>query len=117
MAAMHSDISFFDWVRRVFDRSITAPSLASEDTDWNDLPSDVALNYLTLLFEESSEVLSSYSDAQVNQGLWFVVGSGENCYSLLDLSIAWTARRRGVDSNPYSFRVSCNPLHSTSVPF
>jgi hypothetical protein len=94
-------ISFDDWTKRVFDHHVIDPEWWwKEETDWNNLPSSISLDYLSRLFEESSQLPHLYSDAQIDQGLWFLIGprSDDIAHFLLDLSIPWPMRLRAVRS-------------------
>jgi hypothetical protein len=63
-------IAFDEWVRRVFSHEVIDHDWWwKEDTNWNELPAEISLEYLSRLFEESGHLLRSFSDAQVDQGL------------------------------------------------
>ena len=50
--------------------------------------------YLTRLFTEAGTVLAPFTDAQINQTLWFLVGEGsDGAAALVDETVPWTDRR------------------------
>ena len=93
-------ISFDEWVRRVFDRPVGDPAWWSkEETEWNEFPSLVSLDYLTRLFEGSTQIFGDYSDAQVDEGLWFLIGCGsDHVFAIMDRDVPWPIRLRCVRS-------------------
>ena len=58
------------------------------------------LQFLTQAFEGSPQVFQPYTDAQLNQGLWFLASNAcsNHMFALLDESLPWSARERCVDS-------------------
>jgi hypothetical protein len=87
--AFDARISFDQWIRYVFDHPVTNPitelgwshnmdAVLLEALFRSIRPEDV-IAYLTRTFEECDTVLSPFSDAQVNQGLHFLV-SAESDY-------------------------------------
>ena len=78
-----------DWVTLVFDHEVTSPEWYWDDDDeaWN-LPAQTLIQYLTRLFQEPLPILHRYSDAQLNQGFWFLVGSGsDRMHALFDARV------------------------------
>jgi hypothetical protein len=60
------------------------------------IPGAEAIAYLTALFSSAPELLAPFSDAQVEQGFFFLVGPFgryEFLEPLWDSSVTWTARR------------------------
>jgi hypothetical protein len=89
---------FAGWLRRVFDHPVTDPAWhwdVGADTTEPAPPECVA--HLTRLFEEPT-VLAAYSDAQVNQGFWYLLCSSCSNYmfSLTESDVAWSLRQRGI---------------------
>jgi hypothetical protein len=70
------------------------------DADWWDGPAAETIQFLTQAFENSSVLLQSYSDAQLNQGLWYLVSNScsNHMFALLDNSVPWPARQRCIRS-------------------
>lgn len=90
MAAVLTEPTFEDWVALVFDHEVTDPEWYWDDDDeaWN-LPAEMLVQYLTRLFQEPLPALDQYSDAQLNQGFWFLVGCGSDCmHALFDARVA-----------------------------
>jgi hypothetical protein len=120
------DISFEGWVAAVFDHSVTEPAWywGPEAADWN-LPHERALQLVTQLFQQPAEILRPFSDAQVNQGLWFLLGScGDAMRGLDNEQIAWDLRWRCIRSFPSVFAglfaARCTPhlshLRRSAIP-
>jgi hypothetical protein len=118
--------SFEEWVRYLFDHPVTDPAWYWDINRerWNERDSSaLALNYLTQLFENAGTILAPYSDAQVNQGLWYISFNGASDYfrSLHNLAVPIQKRLQCIESM-YSlfeqvFFVRCSPhlshvLHS-----
>lgn len=105
-----SELSFDEWLRRVFDRPVSKSFCVDAE-----LPNAVAVAHLTRLFDDAGVLLRPYSDAQVNQGFWFIVGCGSSDYlfALGDRAIPWDERRRCVRSMrhvfEHCFAARCSP--------
>jgi GTP-binding protein len=75
--------TFDEWLKWVFDHPEDKewwwdePD-ADEGGRWLDRPPVQALTFVTKLFENPVRHLSRYSDAQIDQGLWFIVGSSNS---------------------------------------
>lgn len=93
-------MSFDEWVARVFAHDAIEPAWWwNENTDWDILQPVLALDYLTRLFEKSGHLLRSYSDAQVNQGLSFLIGTeSDHLRCLMDPNVSWSIRLRCIRS-------------------
>jgi len=74
--------AFEEWLKWVFDHPVAdvehkewwwAEPDADEGGRWLDRPPITALTFVTRLFENPIGHLSPYSDAQIDQGLWFIV--------------------------------------------
>lgn len=71
------------WADYMFDRPVTAP-------EWywvgDDLPAEPApaeaVAFLTELFEDAGARLAPYTSAQLNQGFWYLLGSGASGLTL-----------------------------------
>ncbi len=79
------DLSFEAWVAYVFDHPAT-DELWHMDGDrdyWDELRQPVTtVSYLTRAFEDAGTVLAPFSDAQLEQGLWFLVSNGYSSHML-----------------------------------
>lgn len=101
-------LSFEQWVTFVFDHPVPDPGVPNwyhaddDDSQWWD-PSDdpeTTVAYLTMLFEQAPSVLAPFSDAQVMQGLWFLVHNAcsDHMLALLDTGVPWSERKRCIFS-------------------
>lgn len=112
-------LNYEGWVRYVFDHPVTNPAWHFDiGSPWWDETADPTLtvSYLTRLFETSSESLARFSDAQINQGFWFLVSSGGSSHmlTLFDPQVPLADRIRCVESifdlNRGLFAPRCAPL-------
>jgi len=119
-----STTAFVDWLRQVFDNPVADPAWrwgVAADIPEPAPPDCVA--YLTWLFEEPESALAPYSDAQINQGLWYLVSASCSNYafSLIEPGVAWPQRRRGLRAMATLFerlfarRCSSHLLHLDEV--
>jgi GTP-binding protein len=75
--------TFDEWLKWVFDHPEDKewwwdePD-ADEGGRWLDRPPVQALTFVTKLFENPVTHLSPYTDAQIDQGLWFIVGTANS---------------------------------------
>ena len=67
---------------------------------WWDGPPAVTVQFLTRLFEHAPDVLQPYSDAQLNQGLWYIASNAcsNHMFALMDERVPWPARERCIGS-------------------
>ena len=104
------DSATFDkWLKWVFDHPVadrkreewwwTKP-YAREGGSWLDRPPITALTFVTRLFENPVGHLSRYSDAQIDQGLWFIVHTANSKHFewLIDGRIDLALRKRCIRS-------------------
>ncbi len=114
--------NFKRWVVYVFETDKEAPQTTHDGEEGPvrlieppPLEPLVTVNYLTEVFSNAAELLKSYSNAQVCQGLLFL---GSNSYSdtifaLLDESVPWPQRQLCIQSmyTLYTrfFRLRCSP--------
>ena len=95
-----TNLSFEEWVRFIFDRPVTSPAWYWDtDADWWQGEPCLSVEYMTRAFEDAAEVLRPYSDAQLNQGLWYLINeTGGEMYALLAESVSLTDQLRCVRS-------------------
>jgi hypothetical protein len=95
------DATLDQWVRFVFDHPVTEVAWHF-DIDAPDLglPPAQAATLMAETFERSVELLRPFTDAQLNQGFWFLLSTGSSGYMLCltDASVAWPLRRRVLRS-------------------
>ena len=100
-----TDVSYEMWLDETFGRAVTGdsyPQFVPAD-DWPDpVCEELAVQYLTRLFENSEVALRFYSDRQISCGLW-ELGSGD-AYSVYDQSIPVEERERLIGSVATFFR-------------
>jgi hypothetical protein len=89
-------ITYSDWIRRVFDHRVVDPAWYWNDESGTSEPQCV--EYLTCLFEDPEPVLAPYSDAQLNQGFWYLVDASCSNYifSLIEAEVSWPKRQKAV---------------------
>ena len=99
------NIPFEDWVAHVFDHEVSDQYwfLDPESGVWAGA-TDATVEYITRLFEDPLPYIDSYTDQQLNQGLWYVVGSytGNHMFAVIDPRTPREAANRCVRSF-YSF--------------
>ena len=95
--------SFEQWITYAFNHPVSECGKPGwyHDMDydgewWNptDYP-ETTIDYLASLFENAPTVLTLYSDAQVNQGFWFLVNNScsDHMFALVDPSVPWPKRK------------------------
>ena len=71
------------WADSMFDRPVTAPAWYRADDDLPDGPAPAdAVAFLAALCEQAGARLAPYSNAQLNQGFWYLLGSGASGLTL-----------------------------------
>jgi hypothetical protein len=103
MTQLPNNISFEEWVKYVFDHPVLERAWHWDiDAEWwNEAAKpSVTLAYLTRLFENGGEILAAYSDAQINQGLWFLVNNScsNHMVALINENLPESDRIRCVDA-------------------
>ena len=89
MTQLPPDLSYGDWIAHIFDHPVDhlLPVWYFEvDAPWWDETASPAraLDYLTRLLDDPLPVLEPYSDAQVNQGLWYLLSQTQHFALLWD---------------------------------
>ena len=101
MAERIKFLGFEDWILYLFDHVVSEPKwyFETEAPVWVG-PPELNVEYITRLFENPVSVLSDYSDAQLNQGFWFLVSNGaSDCmFALMEESIPIERRLRCIQS-------------------
>jgi GTP-binding protein len=101
--------TFDEWLKWVFDHPVAGDKEkewwfgepdADEGGRWLDRPPIPALTFVTKLFENPLAHLSRYSDAQIDQGLWFIVhgANSKHLKWLIDGRVDFGLRRRCIRS-------------------
>ena len=109
--------TFPEWVRHIFDHPVSKPEWYwAPDADTAEPPPQISVAYLTQPFTDPEPILAPYTDAQLNQGLWYLVSNSCSNYmfSLLQPEVAWLERRAGLRAvtNLFAqlFANRCSPI-------
>jgi hypothetical protein len=109
-------VSISQWISFVFDHSVTDPAWHfSIDAPSLDPGPDRVAELIAETFEQAAELMSPFSNEQLNQGFWFLLSPGNSDYMccLSDDTVSWTLRRRALRSFVPLFRevmsVRCTP--------
>lgn len=97
------NLTFEQWLRYAFDHPVNAHGNAwywDSDADWWDCPAAETVQFLTQTFENAATLLQPYSDAQLNQGLWFIASNAcsNHMFALMNEAVPWPARQRCIRS-------------------
>lgn len=109
-------VTFDEWVKWAFDHPVAAKD--AKEWWWShlpdpdeggrrlDLPSERALTFATKLFENPLAYLSCYSDAQIGEGIWFIVfrACSKHLDGLVDPRVELGLRTRCIRSLENLFR-------------
>ena len=100
-----TDYSFNEWVKFVFDHPVTEPEWYMEEHwGWEGEP-EVVLRYVIQLMSQVEVLVDMYSAAQIEQGLWFLVGPVGGLFDWLwDEDIDWNLRRECIQSMANIFK-------------
>lgn len=99
------DVGFETWLDRTFGRAVrgeTYPQFVEFEDEPNPVPDDLAVEYLTRLFENSEDALRYYSDRQIACGLW-ELGPGD-AHCVFNQGIPVEAREHLIGSIETFFR-------------
>jgi hypothetical protein len=104
---MNMDVTLDEWVRYLFDHPVTEIAWHFDAAaPYLRLPAHHAAALIAEAFERSGDLLRPFTDAQLNQGFWFLVMNGNSDYMfcLSDASVPWPVRRRALRSFVPLFR-------------
>lgn len=94
--------TFEQWLKSLFDHPADNMDVYHDAVDksyWCDNSARRHIAFVTEAFENAEDVLGMYSNAQLNQGLWHLMGHGtEYLFSLLNRRVTWAARERCLRS-------------------
>jgi hypothetical protein len=100
-------LSFEQWVYFIFDHPEEGPAwYADPDAPYWNGPAALTAEYVIRLFEDPAIALEGFTDAEVNNGLWYLIspGLGEHMRCLDDPSLAIGTRVRCIRSCESLFR-------------
>jgi len=91
--------SLSDWIAFFFDHPVTKPPWHWGDNppEWEDSPDHNAA-FIADAFERSGELLAPFSDEQLDQGFWHLLGGTDSMDALTDQSVPPTLRLRALRS-------------------
>jgi len=108
--------TFPEWVRHIFDHPVSDPEWYWDlNANTDEPPAQTSVTYLTQLFTDPEPILTPYTDAQLNQGLWYLVSNSCSNYmfTLLQPEVAWPERQAGLraitDLFAQLFATRCSP--------
>ena len=104
---MTTELSLDAWIRYVFDHPVTETAWHFDlDAPYHELSPARSAALIADTFERAGELLQPFTDAQLNQGFWFLLHSGSSDYlrCLTDTSVTWPVRRRTLRSFVPLFR-------------
>jgi hypothetical protein len=103
MGRQLTHLTFEQWLAYAFDHPVSDSGQAwywDDAADWWNGPAADTIQFLTQAFEKAAMLFQPYSDAQLNQGLWFIASNAcsNHMFALLDSGVPWPARQRCVRS-------------------
>ena len=91
------DETFETWIKYFFDHPVPTNLSAIDVNYWGQwFPPTISVAYITRAFENASELLAPYSDAQLNQGLWHL--AHEDIPDLWSDELPWADQKQGVEA-------------------
>ena len=97
MGKQLKNLTFEGWLTYVFDHPVpTGQEQAwywDTNREWWQEDATEAVQFITQAFENAALTFQPYSDAQLNQGLWFLVSNAcsNHMFALMDESIPWAS--------------------------
>ena len=113
---MNDAHSLSDWITHVFDHPLADPAWhwSLDGPSWAGSPERVT-TFIADTFERSGDLLAGFTDAQLNQGFWYLVSNScsDFMYSLVNFEVPMAARLRALRSFVPLFEqvmaVRCSP--------
>ena len=99
---MPSDnVTLQDWIAHVFDHPVTDPvwHWARDAPDLDPIP-ELTAQFIAETFERAGDLLTRFSDAQLNQALYYLISAGTSDYmfALTNTRVPWPSRQRALRS-------------------
>lgn len=114
-----TDITFERWVDHCFDHEVREEQKQEwywdKDAPYIQLPIEIAGPFFIRLFSEASTALADFTDAQVNQGLWYLVCApcSSNIFDVFGFPASYEQRRKAIESIyllfAHYFAEKCSP--------
>lgn len=109
-----TEVSFETWLDRTFGRAVTIeqyPRFVETDDEPGPIADELAVEYLTRLFEHSQEALRYFSDRQIACGLWELGPGDAHCAFNRDIPIERRERLIGSVGSLFRdfFNLRCLP--------
>lgn len=101
MGEARTDLPFHEWVQYVFQHAVTDPAWYFEsDQDWWAGSAPLTAEYLARCFEDADAWLRGFSDAQVNQGLNYLISPScsDHMFVLTNQTVPLLLRLRVIRS-------------------
>ena len=104
MGKQLKDLSFEGWLTYVFDHPVPVKNEQAWywgiDREWWDENAADSIQFMTQAFENAAMVFEPYSQARLNQGLWFLASNAcsNHMFALMDESVPWPDRQRCIAS-------------------
>ena len=95
----NENVTLQQWIAHVFDHPVTDPEWHwAPDAPELDLAPGLAAQFIAETFEAGGELLARFSDAQLNQGFYYLISAGLWGYmcELTDLRVPWHVRQRAL---------------------
>jgi hypothetical protein len=119
MPPVTDDLSLSNWIAHIFDHPVPeqrgdAWHWSLDAPYWNDSPEHTC-ELIAETFERSGELLARFSDAQLNQGFWYLVSNScsDQMFSLIEPAVPMPIRLRALRSFVPLFEqimaVRCSP--------
>jgi hypothetical protein len=96
-----TNLSFEEWLTFVFDHPVTKPEwywkINRDDWDANREPAR-AVAHITFAFDNPTAAFSRFSDAQISQGLWYIISNGcsNHAFALMNGLVPLADRKRAI---------------------
>lgn len=98
---MNNTHSLADWIAHVFDHPVSDPAWhwSLDATEWEGR-SEETVAFMAEAFERSGEMLARFTDAQLNQGFWYLVSASCSnfMFALVDPKVPLSTRLRALRS-------------------
>jgi hypothetical protein len=94
-----TQLTFEQWLAHVFDHPVREPAWYFDlDAGWWDGPALDRVRFLTRAFEGAKTHFQPYTDAQLNQGLWYLASNAcsSHMFAFSDETVDWAVRQRGL---------------------